>query len=72
MSSHATHVCWEWQRDDGGFCPYLPEVSSGVESAYMASQKQFTVYPYSVDFPTMTQRGTHGGKWTLGIFMAAS
>lgn len=60
-SSHGNYVCWEWQRDDRGFCPYMPEVSKNIEAAHSAGQGQFRVSPYSIDFTHMVQH-KYGGK----------
>ena len=48
-------VCWEWQRDDGGSCPFTPEVSQAIEVAYASGKHDCQVHPYTVDFTNMMQ-----------------
>ena len=48
------YACWEWQRDDGGFSPFTPDVSYYVETAFMAGDSQYARPQYVVDFSAMT------------------
>ena len=62
MTSRGCYVCWEWQRDDGGYCPYPPTESNTLETAWVAKQKQCHVGTYVVDLKTMRQRRPTVGK----------
>ena len=49
-------VVWEWQRDDGGYSPYYPEVIQAIEKAYTSGQRTLnlgtasnSLTPYMVD-----------------------
>lgn len=49
-------VVWEWQRDDGGYSPYYPEVIQAIENALTNGQKTLnlgtaskSLTPYKVD-----------------------
>lgn len=55
MSSLIGYVCWEWRRDDGGYCPYTPVASNELETAWNARKKQCTVGNYVVDLQNMKQ-----------------
>ena len=58
-------VCWEWQRDDGGFSPYLPQISNAIEASNHAGLGGYDVGParvYSVDFGRMIQRKNNTGE----------
>ena len=54
-------VCWKWQRDDGGYCPYLPEDSSTLETAHASGNGQCTLGQYVVDFKKLIQHRKAGG-----------
>lgn len=57
-------VCWEWQRDDGGFSPYPPPLSHAIEAANhagMGSHDLDSNRTYTVDFMKMTQRKNTSG-----------
>lgn len=61
-------VCWEWQRDDGGFCPYVPEDSSKLELALASGTRQCQIDTYVVDFRKLVQcRKAGGGTLLVGI-----
>lgn len=49
------YVCWEWQRDDGGFCPYPPTESYALETAWSSGQKKYPLGVYTVDLQYMRQ-----------------
>ena len=55
--SSVSCVCWEWQRDDGGFSPYLPEVSRAIEAANHVGMGSHVLGSsvYTVDFGKMIQ-----------------
>ncbi len=58
------YVCWEWQRGDGGFSPFHPDVSYYVESAFMAGGiGHYAKGQDVIDFKTMTTQV--GGKWPM-------
>ena len=62
--SSVSCVCWEWQRDDGGFSPYLPEVSNEIEAANHAGlgwHNLGSARVYTVDFARMIQRKNASG-----------
>ena len=61
-------MCWEWQRDDGGYCPYTPEVSQAIEAAYASGKHQYQVFPYTLDF-TSSQQHKHGGECGITVIM---
>ena len=64
--SSVSCVCWEWQRDDGGFSPYLPEVSNEIETANHAGQGRHdlgSARVYTVDFARMIQRKNATGTY---------
>lgn len=49
-------VVWEWQRDDGGYSPYYPEVIQAIENARKSGQTVLdlgtvspSLAPYNVD-----------------------
>jgi len=49
-------VVWEWQRDDGGYSPYFPEVIQIIENAWKSGQTVLnlgtasaSLSPYDVD-----------------------
>ena len=55
-------VVWEWQRDDGGYSPYYPEVIYALESARKNSQPVLnlgtaskSLNPYKVDLVNSLQ-----------------
>ena len=47
-------VCWEWQRDDGGYTPYPPDVSAQIEAAY-------ATYYHNNMFESVVLTGSYGG-----------
>ena len=49
-------VVWEWQRDDGGFSPYSPEVSAKIELAKKMGTSFFvSIGKWSVDLSRSVQ-----------------
>lgn len=66
----SSYVCWEWRRDDGGYSPYIPEVSSTLEADFSSGKNQHivslhgevrnTLCTYVIDFTSMTQRRQGG------------
>lgn len=61
-------VVWEWQRDDGGFSPYHPEVIRVIENAHKKGQNVLNLgivskplTPYTVDLFNRTQTRTATG-----------
>ena len=65
-------VCWEWQRDDGGFSPYLPDDSKTIEAAYDALIDSHDLGTYTVDFGKMMQRNnTSGGLSCLSALLSS-
>ena len=48
-------VIWEWQRDDGGFSPYHPEVSAQIEGAKGHGLGSVSIGKWSVDLAMMIQ-----------------
>ena len=55
-ASSVSCVYWEWQRDDGGFSPYVPNVSNAIEAANHAGMGGHNSGSYTVDFARMIQR----------------
>ena len=44
-------TAWEFQRDDGGFSPFPPQVSAEIEAKYLASPTTCTPSGYGrIDF----------------------
>ena len=62
-------VYWEWQRDDGGFSPYIPSNSNAIEAANHAGLGGHNSGSYTIDFARMIQRknatGTKKLKWAI-------
>lgn len=65
-------VCWEWQRDDGGFSPYPPDTSAEIEAAYSKYYHSLgpgTFIPsgalsgYAIDFVNNVQKRHGSGKF---------
>lgn len=55
-------VVWEWQRDDGGYSPYYPEVIQAIEKARTSGQRKLnlgtasrSLTPYTVDLSKSEQ-----------------
>ena len=61
--SSVTCVYWEWQRDDGGFSPYVPNVSNAIEAANHAGMGGHNSGSYTVDFVRMIQRKNATGMF---------
>ena len=66
-SSTVSCVCWEWQRDDGGFSPYLPDDSKDIEAAYDALKDSHDLGTYTVDFGKMVQRNNTSGGFSYPL-----
>lgn len=67
-ASMVSCVCWEWQRDDGGFSPYIPEVSNAIETsnhAGMGWHHTGSARVYTIDFGRMIQRKNNTGKYKV-------
>ena len=62
------YVCWEWRRDDGGFCPYTPTDSNALEIAWTAKKKQCTVGVYTVDLLNLKQCRLALGESVFGSY----
>ena len=54
-------VVWEWERDDGGFSPYPPDMSSQIEEAYSTGTGSYTMVDYTVHFSRMIQKKHNTG-----------
>ena len=54
-------VVWEWQRDDGGYSPYVPETSSQIETAYSSGAPSLIMADYTVYFANMIQKKNNTG-----------
>jgi len=54
-------VVWEWQRDDGGFSPYPPDMSCQIETAYFNGAGNYTMVDYTVHFGRMVQKKHNTG-----------
>ena len=61
-------VVWEWQRDDGGYSPYYPEVIQAIENARTSGQKRLnlgtvskSLAPYKVDLAKEEQIRSNTG-----------
>lgn len=55
-------IVWEWQRDDGGFSPYPPEVGVEIEGAKALGSAVVPLGKWSVDLSKMVQiRLSSGG-----------
>jgi len=61
-------VIWEWQRDDGGYAPYHPEVSHAIEEARNCGNITINLgmfskdlSPYQVDVRNFTQTRSSTG-----------
>ena len=60
--SSVSCVCWEWQRDDGGFSPYVPNISNAIEAANHAGLGAHNSGSYTVDFARMIQQKNATGE----------
>lgn len=60
--SSVSCVCWEWQRDDGGFSPYVPDISNAIEAANHAGLGAHNSGSYTVDFARMIQQKNATGE----------
>jgi len=61
-------VIWEWQRDDGGYAPYHPEVSHAIEETHKSGRSILNLgtlskglSPYQLDMRNYTQTRTNTG-----------
>jgi len=61
-------VIWEWQRDDGGYAPYHPEVSHAIEEARNSGKNILNLgtiskelSPYHLDVRNFTQTRSSTG-----------
>ena len=68
--SSVSCVYWEWQRDDGGFSPYLPNISNAIEAANHAGLGGHNSGTYAVDFARMIQRKNATGIAKMGNHMS--
>ena len=57
-------VVWEWQRDDGGFSPYSPDMSFQIEAAYSTGTGNYTMVDHTVHFTRMVQK-KHNTGWAF-------
>ena len=58
-------VVWEWQRDDGGFSPYPPDMSSQIEAAYSTGTGSYIMVDYTVHISRMIQKKHNTGIVSL-------
>ena len=47
-------VVWEYQRDDGGYSPYSPDISAQIESAFKSGVTVFPTSEFTVNFNIMS------------------
>lgn len=59
--NYVSCVVWEWQRDDGGFSPYPPNLSAAIEAAYVGRNTQFHMTDYTITFASMRQKKNMSG-----------
>ena len=67
-SANVSCVVWEWQRDDGGYSPYPPEISSQMESAFGSGSGSCVMTDYTVHFSTMRQKNSNSGELHLDVY----
>ena len=60
-SSVVTGKVWEWQRDDGGYSPFLPQDSAKIEYAHGIGLNPYSIGDYTVYFDIMVQRNNSSG-----------
>ena len=58
-------VVWEWERDDGGFSPYPPDMSSQIEAAHSTGTGSYIMVDYTVHISRMIQKKHNTGIVSL-------
>ena len=53
---------WQFQRDDGGYSPCLPQTNVVIETAYGSGRNRFAVGKHTIDLQRLTKTSTGSGR----------